>query len=385
MAQDVQFPHDDFGDRYAIERELGHGATATVYLARDLKFEDKLVAIKVLSEHFALPIPRERFLREIQTTAKLNHPHIVTLLEAGTTHGAQQRPFYVMRFIDGDVLRDAIARGPMSVDEALRISRQVAGALGHAHRHGVIHRDIKPGNIMIEDGHTWVTDFGIARALAARDDQSVTSTGVTIGTPAYMSPEQAMGRGDLDSRSDIYSLGCVLYEMLAGKMPFEGSDIQVILNKHLAEPVPPLRGFRPDAPERIEQLLNIALAKKREDRFATAVEFAEALSLEGAGALTPTRTQPVRGERRTRIRWTLRTAIAAGATLALGVLVVAAWPRATLNTSRIVVIPGWEYGEGVSPSMNAGRLVQDQLNHWKGITVTAAADSMASHRPAAMP
>lgn len=385
MALAVQFPHDDFGDRYAIERELGHGATATVYLARDLKFADKFVAIKVLSEHFALPVPRERFLREIATTAKLNHPHIVTLMESGTTRGTLRRPFYVMRFIDGDLLRDVIARGPLPVDAALRITRQVAGALGHAHRHGVIHRDIKPGNIMIEDGHTWVTDFGIARAMAATDGQTVTSTGVTIGTPAYMSPEQAMGRGDLDARSDIYSLGCVLYEMLAGRMPFDGPDVQVILNKHLAEPLPPLRQFRSDLPERVEQLLEIALAKRREDRFATAVDFAEALSLEGAGALTPTRTQPVPGERRKSIWWKPRTVVAVGAMILLGVSAVAAWAltRPTLKPDRFLVIPGWEYGEGVSPSINAGRLLQDQLNRWKGITVMAPFDSRAVRRPVA--
>jgi serine/threonine-protein kinase len=357
VALAVQFPHDDFGDRYAIERELGHGATATVYLARDLKFADKFVAIKVLSEHFALPVPRERFLREIETTAKLNHPHIVTLMESGTTRGTLRRPFYVMRFIDGDLLRDVIARGPLPVDAALRITRQVAGALGHAHRHGVIHRDIKPGNIMIEDGHTWVTDFGIARAMAATDGQTVTSTGVTIGTPAYMSPEQAMGRGDLDARSDIYSLGCVLYEMLAGRMPFDGPDVQVILNKHLVEPLPPLSQFRPDVPERVEQLLQIALAKKREDRFSTAVDFAEAVSLEGAGALTPTRTQPIPGERRTGVRWKLRTAVAAGATLLAGVVVVAAMLKhPSLDPARYAVIPPFERAADVG-EIDAERLL----------------------------
>ncbi|HXG97709.1 MAG TPA: serine/threonine-protein kinase [Gemmatimonadales bacterium] len=377
MAQGPQTPHDDFGDRYAIERELGHGATASVYLARDLKFEDKLVAIKVLSADFALPVPSERFLREIETTAKLNHPHIVTLMESGRTRGAPRRPFYVMRYIDGETLRDILARGPLAVDDALRIARQVAGALGHAHRHGVIHRDIKPGNIMLEGGHTWVTDFGIARAMAAKDGQTVTSTGVTIGTPAYMSPEQAMGRGDLDARSDIYSLGCVLYEMLAGKMPFEGPDIQVVLHKHLVEPLPPLRELRPDAPERVEELLDIALAKKREDRFATAVEFAEALSLEGAGALTPTRTQPVRGERRQGIRWKLRTAVAAAATFVAGVVVVAAWAltRPAARPDRYLISPRWEYGAGVDASLNAGRLLQDALNEWSGIQVVSAPPS----------
>jgi len=378
VAQAVQFPHDDFGDRYAIERELGHGATASVYLARDLKFEDKLVAIKALSADFALPVPSERFLREIETTAKLSHPHIVTLMESGRTRDAPRRPFYVMRYIDGETLRDILARGPLAVDDALRIARQVAGALGHAHRHGVIHRDIKPGNIMLEDGHTWVTDFGIARAMAAKDGRTVTSTGVTIGTPAYMSPEQAMGRGDLDARSDIYSLGCVLYEMLAGKMPFEGPDIQVVLHKHLVEPLPPLRELRPDAPERLEQLLDIALAKKREDRFATAVEFAEALSLEGAGALTPTRTQPVRGEQRKGIRWKARTAVAAGTTFALGVLVVTAWAltRPALRMDRYLVSTRWTYDGGLD-AVDGSRLLHDALNEWRGIQLVGESQARA--------
>lgn len=372
MAQAVQFPHDDFGDRYAIERELGHGATATVYLARDLKFEDKLVAIKVLSADFALPVPSERFLREIETTAKLNHPHIVTLIESGRTRGAPRRPFYVMRYIDGETLRDILARGPLAVDEALRISRQVASALGHAHRHGVIHRDIKPGNIMIEDGHTWVTDFGIARAMAAKDGQTVTSTGVTIGTPAYMSPEQAMGRGDLDARSDIYSLGCVLYEMLAGKMPFEGPDIQVVLHKHLVEPLPPIRELRADVPERVEQLLDIALAKKREDRFATAVEFAEALSLEGAGALTPTRTQPVSPKTGGASRpswWQSPFAVALGVILLSGAAVAGArvLSKKSVDSRRYLVLPFKRDGPVVG--LDASRLLQDALNEWRGITV----------------
>jgi len=375
----------DLGDRYVIERELGHGASATVYLARDLKFDGRLVAIKILSPDFALAVPAERFLREIRTTAKLNHPHIVSLFDSGTTQGNQTRPFYVMRFIDGEVLRGIIARGPIPIAEALRVTRQAASALSHAHRHGVIHRDIKPGNIMLEDGHTWVTDFGIARAMASDDRSTVTSTGVTIGTPAYMSPEQAMGHADLDGRSDIYSLGCVLYEMLAGRMPFDGPDIQSVMNKHLVEPLQAIRELRPDVPERVEQLLSIALAKRREDRFPSAAEFAEALSLEGAGALTPTRTQPAPGERRKRPRWKPRTAAVAGATLGIGVLtMVAAWvlTRPTLKTDRYLVTADWLYGEGANASMDAGRLLQDQLNQWKGITVMGS-NLASSGRPGA--
>jgi tRNA A-37 threonylcarbamoyl transferase component Bud32 len=381
----MELPQDDFGDRYAIERELGHGASATVYLARDRKFDGRPVAIKVLSPHFALAVPIERFLREIRTTAKLNHPHIVPLFDSGTTTGESPRPFFVMRLIDGDTLRDIVARGPLSVSEALRITRQAAGALGHAHRHGVIHRDIKPGNIMLEDGHTWVTDFGIARAIVA-DGPAVTNTGGTIGTPAYMSPEQAMGRGDLDARSDIYSLACVLYEMLAAKMLFDGPDVQAILNKHLVEPVPPIRETRPDVPERVAELLEIALAKNREDRFATAVDFGEALSLEGAGPLTPTRTQPARRGGRTSGRWRSRTAWAVGVTLGVGIVAVSAWmlSRPTLKTDRYLVIPRWEYDDGISASMNASRLFQDQLDQWNGVNVVASPDSAGLRRPGAV-
>lgn len=382
VAESIPFLPDDFGDRYAIERELGHGATATVYLARDLKFDDKFVAIKVLSEHFALPVPRERFLREIQTTARLNHPHIVTLLDSGTTRAEPQRPFYVMRFIDGYTLRDVIGRGPLPVTEALRIARQAAGALGHAHRHGVIHRDVKPGNIMLEDGHTWVTDFGIARAMAARDSETVTSTGVTIGTPAYMSPEQAMGRGKLDARTDVYSLGCVLYEMLAGRMPFDGPDVQVILNKHLVEPLPPIRQFRSDVPERVAQLLDIALAKKPEERLATAAEFAEALSLEGAGALTPTRTQPVDGDPGNGFHWPSRKAVVRGAALGVGVAAIAAWvlTRPTLLPERYLISRAWVYQAGMDPAVNAGRLLHDALNEWGGIQVVGESEDGSSGR-----
>ncbi|MEX2156561.1 MAG: protein kinase [Gemmatimonadales bacterium] len=384
MAEGSPSLHDDLGDRYAIERELGHGATATVYLARDLK-HDRLVAVKVLSPDFALAVPNERFLREIRTTARLNHPHIVPLFDSGTT--ATQRPYYVMRYIEGEALRDRIARdGPMHVGEALRIARQVASALGHAHRHGVIHRDIKPGNIMLEEGHAWVADFGIARAIAMTDSQVVTNTGVTIGTPAYMSPEQAMGEAKLDARTDIYSLGCVLYEMLTGVLPFTGADIQSVMNKHLVEPLPSVRALRPEVPEQVEHLLEAALAKKRDDRYTTAAEFAQALSLEGAGPLTPTRTQPVRGKRRPWWRWTPRQAVAAGGTLAAGVGVVATWvlTRPTLDPLRYLVVPPFEYGTGVSASMDAERLLQDALNQWKEFKVIGRSDDGASGRPSVL-
>ncbi len=385
MVQVTPFPPEDFGDRFAIERELGHGAMATVYLARDLKFEEKLVAIKVLSPEFALAVPSERFLREIQTTAKLNHPHIVTLIDSGRTSGERPRPFYVMRYIEGEVLSDILERGRLAVGDALRIARQAAGALTYAHRLGVIHRDTKPGNIMIEDGHTWVTDFGIARAMAVTDRNAVTSTGVTLGTPAYMSPEQIMGHEDLDARTDIYSLGCVLYEMLTGHRPFDGPNVQAVLNRHLVEPLPPMRGFRPEIPERLEQVVAIALAKKREDRFATAADFADALTRDGTGHVTPPRTDSVRRPQPPSVRWP--PARIATAAVLIGLVLVGAalfwfWPQ-PLRPEWLFIASRWDYGAGVDASMDAGRLLQDELNKWKGITVVATMDSQTTRLPAA--
>ena len=383
MAADFTSLQDDLGDRYAIERELGHGATASVYLARDRKNADRYVAIKVLSPDFALAVPKERFRREIKTTAQLNHPHIVPLFDSDCTPNG--RPFYVMRYIEGEVLHDAIARtGPFAVSEALRITRQVAGALAHAHRHGVIHRDIKPGNIMLEDGHTWVTDFGIARPVSVTESQTVTTKGVAVGTPAYMSPEQVLG-DNLDGRTDMYSLACVLFEMLAGRMPFQAPDLHTIMQMHLHEPFPSIREIRPEVPEQIERLLQIATEKSRNDRFATALVFAEALSSEGAGPLTPTRTQPVRGksDRRRVWRWTRQRAIAGGTTLTAGVIAVAAWmlSRPTLDESRYLVASPFEYGAGVNTSIDVERQLQDALTQWRGIKVVGRSQASYSGRP----
>jgi tetratricopeptide (TPR) repeat protein len=384
VAQLTPFPPEDFGDRYAIERELGHGAMATVYLARDRKFEEKLVAIKVLSPEFALAVPSERFLREIQTTAKLNHPHIVTLIDSGRTRGERPRPFYVMRYIEGEVLSDIIGRGPLAVGDALRIARQAAGALTYAHRLGVIHRDIKPGNIMVEDGHTWVTDFGIARAMEVTDRNAVTSTGGTPGTPAYMSPEQIMGHDDLDVRTDIYSLGCVLYEMLAGHRPFDGPNVQAVLNKHLVEPLPPIRGFRPEIPERLEQVVSMALGKNREDRFATVADLADALARDDTGHFTPPRTDPVRRPQPPSMRWPPpRITTAAAVLIGLAIVGVAVFWPAPLRPERLFIAARWDYGVGVDASMDAGRLLQDELNKWKGITVVGTTDSQTTRLPAA--
>ncbi len=206
-------------DRYAFERELGRGGMATVYLATDLR-HDRPVALKVLHPQLAASLGPERFLREIKLAARLQHPHILTVLDSGDAGG---RLWFTMPFIEGESLRDRLVREKqLAVEDAVRIAREAADALDYAHRHGVIHRDIKPENILLSDGHALVADFGIARALGG--DEHLTETGMAIGTPAYMSPEQAAGERDLDARTDIYSLGTVLYEMLAGEPPFAGAD-----------------------------------------------------------------------------------------------------------------------------------------------------------------
>ncbi|MDH3457275.1 MAG: serine/threonine protein kinase, partial [Gemmatimonadota bacterium] len=213
-------------DRYAIEQPLGEGGMALVYLARDLK-HDRLVAIKVLRPELAASIGPERFLREIHVTAKLSHPHILPLYDSGDAEGLL---FYVMPFVEGESLGDMLEREKqLSIDDAIRITKEVAGALGHAHSYGLIHRDVKPDNVMMSGTHAIVADFGIAKALSDAGGTGVTQTGTSIGTPAYMSPEQAAGLSDLDGRSDIYALGCMLYEMLVGQVPFTGPTPQAIM------------------------------------------------------------------------------------------------------------------------------------------------------------
>jgi serine/threonine-protein kinase len=214
-------------DRYAVDREVGSGGMATVYLARDLK-HDRQVAIKVLRHDLAATLGAQRFLQEIKVTAKLSNPHILPLLDSGEASGVL---YYVMPFVEGESLRDRLEReGPLRVEDALRIARDVAVALDHAHRNGIIHRDIKPENILLHDDEAVVADFGIARALSAAGTERMTQTGLAVGTPAYMSPEQASDT-TLDARSDIYALGCVLYEMLAGEAPYTGSTPHAILAK----------------------------------------------------------------------------------------------------------------------------------------------------------
>src|SRR5881296_1203411 len=261
--------------RYAIERELGAGGMATVYLARDLR-HDRDVALKVLRPELAAVLGAERFLREISISARLDHPHILTLIDSGESEGFV---WYVLPYVRGESLRNKLTREQqLSIEETVRIATQVASALDYAHRQGVIHRDIKPENILLHEGEAVVADFGIALALEEAGAERLTHSGLSLGTPQYMSPEQGSGSGELDGRCDIYSLGCVLYEMLAGHAPFAGGTAQETLARHALEPVPSVRAARSAVPEAVERAITKALAKQPADRFATATQFAMALA-----------------------------------------------------------------------------------------------------------
>jgi serine/threonine-protein kinase len=236
---------DALADRYRIERELGRGGMATVYLAHDLK-HDRPVALKVVHPELAATLGPERFLREIHTAARLRHPHILPLFDSGE---AAAQLWYATPFVAGGSLRDRLRREvQLSIDGALRITGEVAQALDCAHRHGVIHRDIKPENILLEEGQAVVADFGLARAVDAAGGERLTGSGLALGTPAYMSPEQAGGERILDGRSDVYSLGCVLYEMLAGEPPFTGPTSRAVIAKRMLDPIPRVRTVRENVP-----------------------------------------------------------------------------------------------------------------------------------------
>ena len=277
-------------DRYRIERELGQGGMATVYLAQDVKHQRK-VAVKVLRPELAVALGHERFLREITTTANLRHPHILPLYDSGE---AADSLFYVMPYVEGESLRDRLNRETqLPLDDALRIAREVADALHYAHGRGVIHRDIKPENILLERGHAVVADFGIARAVTAAGGVTLTQTGLAIGTPLYMSPEQASGVEVVDARSDLYSLACVLYEVLVGQPPFTGPSPAAVMARHALDPVPPLRTTRPGLPAHVANAVERALAKAPADRFASAHEFTDALSAQAAASTPDTEAKSV--------------------------------------------------------------------------------------------
>ncbi len=264
-------------DRYRIERELGAGGMATVYLAQDVR-HDRKVAVKILRPELGAIIGADRFLSEIKTTANLQHPHILPLFDSGTVQvaasshasGLTTHLFYVMPFVEGESLRDRLDREKqLPIAEAVRIASEVASALDYAHRHGVIHRDIKPENILLHDGQALVADFGIALAMSKSDGSTrMTETGMSLGTPHYMSPEQAMGERDLDARTDIYALGCVLYEMLTGEPPFSGPTAQSIIAKVMTATPEPVTTYRKTVPPAVEDAVHTAIQRLPADRFA---------------------------------------------------------------------------------------------------------------------
>jgi len=274
MAELIDRLTSALSDRYTIERELGSGGMATVYLARDLK-HDRKVAVKVFRPELAAALGTDRFSREIRITANLQHPHILPLHDSGE---ADRFLYYVMPYVEGESLRDRLNRDKqLPVDDALKITSQVVSALSYAHSRDIVHRDIKPENILFQAGEVVVADFGIALAVDSAGGTRLTETGFSLGTPAYMSPEQVSGEQEIDGRSDIYSLACVLYEMLAGDPPFSASNPRAVLAKHLTDPVPPVTTVRSDVPKPVAAAITKALGKAPAARFQSACAFSDAL------------------------------------------------------------------------------------------------------------
>jgi hypothetical protein len=301
--------------RYTIEREVGRGGMAVVYLAHDLRHE-RQVAVKVLRPELAASVGADRFLREIKLAAKLTHQNILALFDSGEADGLL---YYVMPYVDGESLRHKLHRErQLAIDDALRLTQEIAEGLDYAHEQGVIHRDIKPENILLSRGHALIADFGIAKAVAKTGMAHLTSTGTSVGTPLYMSPEQAAGDPNIDRRSDIYSLGCMLYEMLAGEPPFTGPTVQAIIAKHTLDPRPAVRTLRDTVPIAVESAIQRAMAKAPADRFDTMRAFTDSLAVD-APVVSP--TERIRfPERRTR-------ALATVVLLAVLALVAIALPR----------------------------------------------------------
>jgi eukaryotic-like serine/threonine-protein kinase len=338
VADEFERLRGALAQRYAVHREIGRGGMATVYLAEDLK-HGRPVALKVFKPEIAASLGSERFLREINLTARLDHPHIVPLLDSGEADGLL---YFAMPFVEGGSLRDRLDREKqLPLHDALQITREAADALSHAHGLGVVHRDIKPENILLSGGHARVADFGIARAVSAAGGQTVTQTSFAVGTPAYMSPEQAAGDRTVDGRSDQYGLACVVYEMLAGRPPFTGATMERVVHQHMVKEPPPVTAERPAVPAAADRVIRQALQKTAADRFSTVSEFAEALAaaMETPGADAPTPTPP-----RAR-RWPMIALGGVAAILALALLAgylalkTGDRPPVTAAVPRLVVLP----------------------------------------------
>jgi serine/threonine-protein kinase len=374
--------------RYRIEGVLGEGGMATVYLAEDQKHQRK-VAVKVMRPELAATLGADRFLREVQIAAKLQHPHVLPLFDSGESGGVL---YYVMPLVEGESLKDRLAReGALPPDDALRLAREIAEALSYAHKRGIIHRDIKPANILLSEGHALVADFGIARAVEDGSGQALTKTGLAVGTPQYMAPEQATGERDVDGRADVYATGAILYEMLAGEPPFTGSNARAILTKSLTERPKPITQVRAGLVPILDTVVQKALAKSPDDRYATAADFVAALDAsrsQSSGALpaiTPpqaTQVVPAVGSRRSTV---LRVVgIGAIALVAAG----GAWfalrgrrpgPLPHAGPARVVVLPFTAQGAGVEDYLVQGIAdeVRGKLTGMRGLQLIAPASAQA--------
>jgi TolB-like protein/tetratricopeptide (TPR) repeat protein len=356
--------------RYVIERELGRGGMATVYLARDLQHE-RPVAIKVLHPELAASLGAERFQREIRMAAKLQHPHILGVYDSGSV---DEYLWFSMPFVEGESLRDRLTReGQMTIPEAVRITREAALALDFAHRHGVVHRDIKPENILLIDGQAMVADFGIARAMQS-GGESLTQTGISIGTPAYMSPEQASGERTVDARSDVYSLGCVLYEMLAGEPPFGGPTAQAVIMRVMTEDARSLSAVRSTVSAQLAAVIVQAMAKSAADRFATSAEFARALE---SASVTTLAVPAAPAATARRPKW-LGVGIAAIAMVAIAAIaIVMRHNAAQASVRRIAVLPFENAGATDDEYFADGMTdeVRSRLSVINGLQVTARAST----------
>jgi serine/threonine-protein kinase len=368
-------------DRYTLDRELGRGGMATVWLAHDLK-HDRPVALKVMRPDLAAALGPARFLREIRLCARLQHPHILAVLDSGTVGQRDEGTellWFTMPFVEGESLRARMGRdGQLPLPDALRIAREVADGLHYAHQHGVIHRDIKPENILLSGGHALVADFGIARALAADEggDDRLTETGTTLGTPHYMSPEQGAGDRTLDARSDIYSLGCVLYEMLAGEPPFTGPNHQAVLAKRLTGPAPHLGTVR-EVPPALDRAVARALARTPGDRFATAADFAAELETVAHSESVPTRP-PAATLGRWPVRGLVLTAVLAIAFLAGWLVIRRGAEGGSPRLASAAVLPFVDMSPGKDQEYFSDGLTEElitSLSQVEGLRVAARTSS----------
>ncbi len=366
MADLLERVRQALKDRYLVESDIGRGGAAVVYRAEDLKHH-RLVAIKVLRPDMAADVGADRFIHEIQTVAQLNHPHILALFDSGEVDGL---PYFVMPFMSGETLKEKLLReGQLPVGEALDLAADISSALGYAHSHGIVHRDIKPANILLQGGHAVIADFGVARAISAAIEGESERPWELFGTPLYMSPEQFTGSSRVDRRSDLYSLGCVLYEMLAGSPPFRGSTPEMLRVQHLTEPPPSLRGAHRDVAPALDEAIRRLLAKAPADRFLTAQQLEDGLAAIPRPSPIGLRI-PVLPSRRRRRLLIGTTAAACAALVATGVLAV--WERKPPVPDRYAVL--MTEGRLAGQDSRYALAIRDELLSWKGLTVAADVD-----------